>query len=144
MMRLVTHLGGAWATVLPGLVLLSLGGHERTAGLTMLFANLISHLPVQVLKRLVARPRPADADGRPLALVALPDPFSFPSGHAAASTAVAVAASLSYPWLAPLLVSLAILVSVSRAWLRVHHVSDVIAGAAIGLAGAIVATSLLT
>lgn len=144
MMRLVTHLGGAYATIIPGLVLLAMQGEPKSVGLAMLFANLISHLPVQILKRLVARPRPADADGRPLALVELPDPFSFPSGHAAASTAVAVTASLAIPWLGPLLLPLAGIVSISRVRLRVHHASDVVVGAALGFAGAVVATSLFT
>jgi undecaprenyl-diphosphatase len=123
---------------------MALGGQHRAVGVAILVANLISHLPVQLLKRLVARARPADADGRPLALVQLPDPFSFPSGHAAAATAVAVTASLAYPWTAPVLLSLAALVSVSRVWLRVHHISDVLAGVALGLAGAIVAAKLVT
>jgi undecaprenyl-diphosphatase len=143
MMKLVTHLGGARATILPGLILLALGGYERSVGMAMLFANLISHLPVQLLKRLVARPRPADADGRPLALVALPDPFSFPSGHAAAATAVGVTTSLAYPWLAPLVLALAAAVPMSRVLLRVHHAADVVVGVALGFMGALVATHLL-
>jgi undecaprenyl-diphosphatase len=99
-------------------------------------------LVVQVLKRWVARPRPCDASGQPLALVPLPDPFSFPSGHAAAATAVAVTLSLAVPPLTGILFPLAVLVATSRVTLKVHHLGDVLAGAALGLLGALLATRL--
>lgn len=141
-MSWLTHLGGVTATVGAGLALLALG--ESRAGAGALLANLLSHLPVQALKRLVARPRPCDAAGRPLARVAPPDPFSFPSGHAAAATAVAASVALAGdPWPGALALPLAALVAVSRVTLRVHHVGDVAAGAALGLAGAIAATAIL-
>jgi undecaprenyl-diphosphatase len=140
-MRWLTHLGGVAATVGAALALLALG--DERAGAGALLANLLSHLPVQALKRLVARPRPCDAEGRPLARVALPDPFSFPSGHAAAATAVAASVALAHPWPGALALPLAALVAVSRVTLRVHHVGDVAAGAALGLAGAIAATAIL-
>ncbi|MGH7671529.1 MAG: phosphatase PAP2 family protein [Gemmatimonadales bacterium] len=108
----------------------------------MLVANALSHVAVQVLKRAVARARPCDANGRLLALVDLPDPFSFPSGHAAAASAVATTLSLHHPLLAPALLALAALVAASRVALRVHHVGDVVAGAALGIAGAAVAAAL--
>lgn len=109
----------------------------------MLIANALSHVPVQILKRLVARPRPSDAFGRPLALVPLPDPFSFPSGHAAAATAVATTLVLAHPATAPIALPLAGLVGYSRVALRVHHASDVLAGVGLGLAGALAARVLL-
>jgi undecaprenyl-diphosphatase len=137
MMRWLTHLGGARVTIGVGALTLALG--ETRLGLAMLVANLLSHLPVQLLKRLVARPRPADALGRPLALVPLPDPFSFPSGHAA----VAAPALFAHPSLAPALIPLVALVGYSRVALRVHHATDMVAGAALGLGAAILAMQLL-
>lgn len=142
-MRWLTHLGGARATLGAGMVLLPFGGATSRLGLTVLLANALSHAAVQVLKRTVVRARPCDIGGRPLALVDLPDPFSFPSGHTAAATAVAASVAISQPVLAPLVVPLAALIGYSRVRLRVHHVSDVLAGAALGLAGAIAATRLL-
>ena len=140
-MRRLTHLGDAWATIGAGLLVLVLG--DARVGLTMLLANALSHIPVQLLKRIVARPRPCDALGHPLALVPLPDPFSFPSGHAAAVTAIATTASVAYPWATPIAVPLAGLVSYSRVALRVHHASDVLAGVALGFVGALAAHSVL-
>jgi undecaprenyl-diphosphatase len=140
-MRWLTHLGGARVTIGAGLALIAAG--EQRLGIAALLANAVSHAAVQVLKRAVARPRPCDAAGHPLALVELPDPFSFPSGHAAAATAVTTTVCLYQPLLAPALVPLATLVAVSRVRLRVHHASDVFAGAALGLLAAVGATLLM-
>ena len=124
-----------------GLGLIAVG--ERQLGLAVLVALTLSHIAVHILKRAVARPRPCDAHGRPLALVDLPDPFSFPSGHAAAATAVAGAVSLAHPLAAPALVPLAAAIAYSRVALRVHHLGDVIAGVALGAAGVAAASALL-
>lgn len=141
MIRWLTHLGGARATIGTSLVLLACG--QWRLGFATGLANALSHVAVQVLKRAVARPRPCDADGRPLALVDLPDPFSFPSGHAAAATALAATVSLQHLVLAPALLPVAALVGWSRYALRVHHASDVLAGVALGAAGALAAHALL-
>ena len=137
MMKALTHLGGARATVGTAVALIAAGDSERTVGIAALAANVVSHLAVQVLKRVVARPRPCDIDGRALALVALPDPYSFPSGHAAAATAVAATLTFAHPMLGPVLLPVATAVAVSRVKLRVHHVGDVVAGTMLGLGGAI-------
>lgn len=141
MMRTLTHLGGARVSIAIGLLLVASG--EPLLGLAALFALTTSHLAVQLLKRVVARPRPCDANGRPLALIDLPDPFSFPSGHAAAACAVSGTIAIAHPLLAPILLPLAALVAASRVTLRVHHVGDVVAGALLGLAGAVGAALLI-
>jgi undecaprenyl-diphosphatase len=140
-MRWLTHLGGARFTLGVGLALVVAG--QSRLGLVALLANTGSHLVVQILKRAVARARPCDASGTPLALVDLPDPHSFPSGHAAAAIAVAATLALAHPMTAPVALPLAGLVAYSRVALRVHHVSDVLAGGALGLGAAIGATHLL-
>lgn len=71
--------------------------------------------------------------GRPsrvhdLAAIPEPDRFSFPSGHATASLAVALSYGIAFPLLAGPLVLLALLVGYSRVRLRVHYPSDVLAG----------------
>lgn len=142
-MRWITHLGDAASTVGIGLVLLLAGGHLAELGRAALLANAISHVAVQILKRTVVRARPCDADGRPLALVGVPDPFSFPSGHSAAAMAVGASAAWALPSLAPATLSLAVLIGLSRVKLKAHHPADVVAGMALGLAGAAAAWSLL-
>jgi undecaprenyl-diphosphatase len=141
MMRRLTHLGGARVMIGSSLLLIAVG--EQVLGLAALFALTTSHLAVQLLKRVVARPRPCDPNGRPLALIDSPDPFSFPSGHAAAACAVTGTIVIAHPLLAPLLLPLAALIAASRVTLRVHHVGDVIAGVVLGLAGAVGAALLI-
>lgn len=141
-MRWLTHLGGARVTI--GIPALLIAGGAGRLGLIALLANAVSHALVQVLKRTVGRPRPCGPDGEPLALVDLPDPFSFPSGHAAAVTAVATSVALARPIAAPALLPLAGLVAYSRIALRVHHAGDVLAGALLGAGSAVAAVALLT
>ncbi len=141
-MRWITHLGDAASTIGISLVLLLAGGSLAGVGRAALLANALSHVAVQLLKRTVARARPCDADGRPLALVGVPDPFSFPSGHSAAATAVGASVGMAHPALAPVTLALALLVGLSRVKLRAHHPADVVAGMALGLAGAAAAWRL--
>jgi membrane-associated phospholipid phosphatase len=86
------------------------------------------------LKRVFDRPRPSLVDPAVHPLVAVPHSYAMPSGHAATAFGAATAVGLVHPRLrAPLLV-LAGLIAVSRVWLGVHYLSDVVAGAAIGSA----------
>ena len=102
--------------------------------LSLLGTSAITHL----LKILIARPRPAVEN----LIVALPSDFSFPSAHTSQATAVAIALCLvaagkvGQPtvfliWGA--CITLAGLVGYSRIYLRVHYLTDVIAGATVGL-----------
>jgi len=62
------------------------------------------------------------------------DPHSFPSGHAARSFLIAMIASAFVPgWLVILLWVWAPLVSLARVAMGVHYVSDVLAGAIVGV-----------
>jgi membrane-associated phospholipid phosphatase len=51
--------------------------------------------------------------------------------------------ALAHPLLAPVVLPLAALTAVSRVTLRVHHLGDVIAGALLGLAGAVASALLI-
>lgn len=91
------------------------------------------------LKAAIGRPRPPVADPSIHPLVALPGSGSMPSGHAATAFAAALAAALVHPRLRFPLLALAGLVAISRVWLGVHYLSDVLAGAALGSAVAVAA-----
>ncbi|HWC37758.1 MAG TPA: phosphatase PAP2 family protein [Acidimicrobiales bacterium] len=83
-----------------------------------------------VLKSFVRRRRPPSAQPRPLPL-RQPVTSSFPSGHA--TSAFCAAGLLSEDdWLWPAYYGLAVVVASSRIYVRIHHTSDVVAGAVIG------------
>ena len=84
------------------------------------------------MKRTVGRARPAES-GMLCATVAEPDPFSFPSGHAAAAMSVALGYGVTFPRLALPLLLLALLVGFSRVRLGVHFPGDVLVGQALAL-----------
>jgi undecaprenyl-diphosphatase len=89
------------------------------------------------LKHAFERSRPSLVDPHVHPLVAVPHSFSMPSGHAATAFAAAVAVVLIHPWLRWPLLCLSALVGISRVWLGVHYLSDVIVGAALGTAVAL-------
>ena len=91
------------------------------------------------LKSAFDRPRPPVGHPEAHPLVDVPHSASMPSGHAAGAFAAAVAVGLVHPWLRWPLLGLAALIALSRVWLGVHYLTDVLAGAALGGAVAYVA-----
>lgn len=86
----------------------------------------------QGLKRLVRRARPT-VSGDERFEIRTPLTSSFPSGHASAATFAAVTLTGwdGRRW-APLWGSLAATVALSRPYVRIHYVSDIIGGIAVG------------
>src|SRR5262249_24743258 len=105
---------------------------------TFVFATtLVSGLFSQILKHLFGRARPS--------LMEIVGPYhfdafsisaryaSFPSGHTVTAFAVALALAWFAPRLRWPLFALAALIGVSRIGVGAHYLSDVLAGAALGL-----------
>jgi membrane-associated phospholipid phosphatase len=99
-------------------------------------------LVVAIGKRLIGRARPL-IEGhidpflfRPFGWT--PQYASLPSGHATTSFAAAVALGLLWPKGRPLFWAYAVLIAVSRVAISAHHVSDVLAGAFVGVVGALI------
>jgi undecaprenyl-diphosphatase len=133
--RTITHLGGATFTIGTTLAALLLGqGALRDAAVDAAIVLAATHLVAQILKRSVVRPRPTGLSFE--ALIAVPDRFSFPSGHAIAASSLAFVYSGHAPTLAPVLLLLATLIAVSRVRLGVHYPGDVLAGQVIAFVGA--------
>jgi undecaprenyl-diphosphatase len=127
----MTHVGGARVTIAACLVGLAIPRIRFAAAHTSV-ALLVAFLISQIIKRSVSRARPADT-ARGVTVIEAPDRFSFPSGHSAASMAVAAMYALTFPSLGIWLLPIAVLVGYSRVALGVHYPLDVIAGQAIGL-----------
>ncbi|MFO7569662.1 MAG: phosphatase PAP2 family protein [Smithellaceae bacterium] len=66
-------------------------------------------------------------------IVYLHETTSFPSGHTVTAFALATALSFLFPKLSPLAFLAAVTVAVSRVVITAHYLSDVIAGAAVGI-----------
>lgn len=129
---ILTSAGGAACTILAATLPLLAGGEVARVGRHAFAALVISHVIVQLVKRSVGRPRPSLGVAT-MALVAEPDRFSFPSGHAAAAMSVAFIFASAYPSLALPLVTLAVGIGMSRVFLGVHYPGDVLIGQVIAV-----------
>ena len=110
---------------------------ESHANQAFVFSALIgaeSLIVNQGIKRLFRRTRPTEA-GDARFPVRKPSTSSFPSGHASAAFFAATVLTFwsGFAW-APAWFAVAAIVAISRAYVRIHHPSDIIGGALVGLA----------
>jgi membrane-associated phospholipid phosphatase len=105
-------------------------------------AIALPSLVVTIAKRLIGRARPfVGGHVDPFLYMPpiwRPDYASMPSGHATTAFAAAVAVALLWPRLRIPMLVYAVLIAASRVVLDAHYLSDVIAGAAAGVVGALV------
>ena len=152
----ITFFGGS-EFVIPMAVLglvLSFFKKTRKFGLAVLFAVLVGTLVTNlVMKPLFARPRPyvyyAD---NPLFMswyefagAHIESDKSFPSGHTTAAFEIGVALFLvlnkKYSWIFPVF---SVLVGLSRIYLMVHYVTDVLGGVLVGTFAGIMGYIIMT
>ena len=124
-----------------------LRGHARSLLLGLgtrlqfvFFAVLVPALSGELIKWIVGRGRPfVGGEGNPFNFTHFSgsEAFqSFPSGHANTAFALAFAVSALWPQARPFMIVYAIVIALSRLVLLAHHPSDVVAGALIGVIGA--------
>lgn len=130
-----TDLGSVYGLVGASAALAVVG--RRRAAARVLAAGGIAWTLAQAAKPLLARERPYEADGVER-LVAEPAGSSWPSGHAAVAAAMT---SALWPDLSPtgrvLAATLTGGVAVSRLYVGVHHLTDVIGGVGLGAISAL-------
>lgn len=120
-----------WAICFPFLV----SNEWRATGINFILGLCIAHLCGQIIiKNIVKRPRPCHKLDDDDLIVDRPRYYSFPSGHTAASFAFAGVSLLRCQVITfiPIII-LASLISFSRIYLRVHYLTDVLAGLVLGL-----------
>ncbi|HEX3013315.1 MAG TPA: phosphatase PAP2 family protein, partial [Methanobacterium sp.] len=139
-MPILTNFGNLMAWILACVLIFIFGGqYGKKVAILGLLALFLSSAVVLVLKYFVAEPRPFLVLNHVHLLTAEND-YSFPSGHAAASFAGAVAIGKKYSFILkgkkhkliyPLL-AFASIIAFSRVYIGVHYPLDVIFGAVIG------------
>jgi undecaprenyl-diphosphatase len=106
----------------------------------LFFAVLVPVLAGEVVKWMVGRGRPfagGEANAFNFVHFAGTETYaSFPSGHAIASFALAFAVTAVWPRARMVMMVYAVMIAISRLVLLAHHPSDVVAGALIGVVGA--------
>lgn len=128
--------GIAWYATL--VVLPFVGGARGSAcALQMLGVGVLNLALYRLVKRSVCRPRPCDACPGIRACTRALDEYSFPSGHTLHSVAFALVIGFHYPAARWIVWPFALLVAASRVVLGLHYPSDVVLGAAMGAASAL-------
>jgi undecaprenyl-diphosphatase len=129
---LLAHSGDSWFWAM-GIILVwfSTNPYWKSRALIFGISVVITAVLVLTIKFTVKRRRPEGNWGE---IYRSTDPHSFPSGHAARSFMLAILAiGLGPTWFAIILVIWAPLVGLARVAMGVHYLSDIIAGALIGV-----------
>ena len=116
----------------------------RVAGINIVFSLILTWvLGELILKHIVARVRPSEHIPDEEMLVKKPRFYSFPSGHSASSFSVVGTACLLCPvHVTVVLFVIALNIAFSRLYLRVHYLSDVVAGILLGFVLGLVSVPL--
>lgn len=129
-----TRGGDGWLWYLMGFWIALLGDAERFRALGAAFSAASVGVGLFLaMKRKARRRRPCALEPHCWATLLPPDQFSFPSGHTITAFAVACSVGAFYPTLLPMLLFFAFSIALSRILLGMHFLSDVIAGAVLGV-----------
>jgi undecaprenyl-diphosphatase len=143
-MLCATRGGDGWLWYTLGLALCIFGGEGRFQAVGASFLAASAGIGIfLVLKKSTGRKRPCSIAQHAWATLLPPDQFSFPSGHTLTAFAVVTPLIAHYPALTWHLLFCAVSIAASRIVLGMHFLSDVVAGAAIGIALGNIAMALI-
>ncbi len=142
-MRGLTRAGDPSGWVAHAVVLLVFARIEPAVIVVMAAAAVLGTAASQFAKRLFRRSRPAASIVGFTARSAVPDPFSFPSGHSTVAFSVATAAVACDPRLGGAETLLATAIAFSRVYLGAHYPVDVIGGLSLGFVCGLASWALL-
>lgn len=132
--RLVSHTGDGYYY---GLILLAMYVYGAAVPVAFYMAAGLAvageRLCYYILKLGLRRDRPASAIGGFESFIQPADQFSFPSGHTSAAFLFATLLTPVVPAAAPFLIGWAVAVGLSRLFLGVHFLTDILVGATIGV-----------
>lgn len=133
MVRFVSFTGDGYLYLFMALCLPWLFPEQGTVFLLAGLTAFVIELPVYwVLKNSFKRRRPFHVVNAMAPTLKPSDEFSFPSGHTTAAFMVAGISATCFPAAAGLVYTWAMLIGLSRVLLKVHFISDVLAGMILG------------
>lgn len=133
LMPMITKMGNwGFIWVLMGVILILDKPYRAIGNSVILTLIICTTIGEGIVKHIVRRVRPCNCKCNDL-LIAKPLTYSFPSGHALSSFAVAEVLSMDFSHYKFIFMGIAFLIAFSRLYLNVHYPTDVIAGMIIGI-----------
>ena len=133
-MPIISQVGYFSFWIIISILIFIFGGEKgKKVAVLAIIALITGYFLTEILKYIVARPRPFDVLGGVRVLAPIGD-YSWPSGHSVASFTVATIIGKEYGLIYFIIfIIFAGLVAFSRVYNGVHYPSDVISGALIGI-----------
>ncbi|WP_294375645.1 phosphatase PAP2 family protein [uncultured Clostridium sp.] len=134
LMKFFTYLGNFGLLWIGISIIFILRNESRKTGFMLISSLLVTTIMGEgLIKHIVKRKRPfVKLNMCDKLIIGTPSTYSFPSGHTASSFAASAVFFAINSEISILIVIIATLIALSRIYLKVHYVSDVIGGAIIG------------
>jgi len=143
LMRIITHLGDTLTSFIYILISFKIAQLTHLPVDTLvIFSTLFTQIPVQLIKRIINRPRPYVTHENPLVINPPKCVYSFPSGHTACAFSFAWILFFCFPGLGYLALLIATIVGISRIVLGYHYPTDVFFGCLFAFIGALLSYGL--